>query len=117
MKTLNLLSISLLLIGGLAFSQEKTEAPAAEGDLANKIQNPIANLISVPFQNNTDFGIGTDDRVRNTLNIQPVIPLTLTENLNLITRTIIPIISQPTFPGESEFGLGDISLSLFLTPA
>ena len=117
MKIFNPLLFSLLLIGGFAFGQEKTEEPAPGGDLAAKIQNPIASMISVPFQNNTDFGIGPDDRVRNTLNIQPVIPVSINESLNFITRTIIPIMSQPTFPGESEFGLGDISLSLFLTPA
>jgi hypothetical protein len=116
MKNLQLF-IAFFLITSFTFGQEKEDSPAAGGDLAAKIQNPIANLISVPFQNNTDFGIGPDDRVRNTLNIQPVIPFSLGESLNLITRTIIPILSQPTFPGESEFGLGDISLSLFLTPS
>ena len=117
MKKRNLLIIAFLISSGFAIGQEKEQEPAAGGDLQSKIQNPIASLISIPFQNNTDFGIGEDDRTRNTLNIQPVIPLSLNENLNLITRTIIPIISQPTFPGESEFGLGDVSLSLFLTPA
>jgi len=117
MRKLNLLLIALLLGSGYIFSQEKEQEPAAGGDLANKIQNPIANLISVPFQNNTDFGIGPDNRARNTLNIQPVIPVSLNENLNLITRTIIPIMSQPVGKTDSKFGLGDVSLSLFLTPA
>lgn len=117
MKKLKLLILALLLSGVNAISQEKEQEPKAGGDLANKIQNPIANLISVPFQNNTDFGIGPYDRTRNTLNIQPVIPLTLNENLNLITRTIIPIMSQPVGQSDNEFGLGDISLSMFLTPA
>lgn len=117
MKKVNLLLILFLLCSGYAFSQEKEQEPAAGGDLQSKIQNPIANLISIPFQNNTDFGIGPDNRTRNTLNIQPVIPFTLSENLNLITRTIIPIMSQPVGPSDNEFGLGDISLSLFLTPA
>ncbi|MCG2462319.1 transporter [Flavobacteriaceae bacterium F89] len=111
----SLLLIVLILSSGYVVGQEKEQD--AGGDLEKKIQNPIANLISVPFQNNTDFGVGSFDGTRNTLNIQPVIPLALNENLNLITRTIIPIISQPTGPGESEFGLGDISLSMFLTPA
>jgi hypothetical protein len=115
MEKLILLMSILLLCSGYSLAQEAE--PPAEGNLADKIQNPIASMISVPFQNNTDFGIGPDDRTRNTLNIQPVIPISLNENLNLITRTIIPIMSQPVGPSESEFGLGDISLSLFLTPA
>lgn len=115
MKNLNLVFILFLLSSGFEISQEKEQAPTS--DLESKIQNPIANLISLPFQNNTDFGIGPDNRTRNTLNIQPVIPLNLNENLNLITRTILPIISQPVGSNDSEFGLGDVSLSLFLTPA
>src|SRR5690606_21670532 len=117
MRKLNLLLIALLLGSGYIFSQEKEQEPAAGGDLANKIQNPIANLISVPFQNNTDFGIGPDNRARNTLNIQPVIPASLHENLNLITRTIIPITSPYFGITDSKFGLSDVSLSLFLPPA
>lgn len=115
MKKLNLLLIALLVSCGYVIAQDAT--PPAAGDLEKKIQNPIANMISVPFQNNTDFGIGPYDRARNTLNIQPVIPVSLSENLNLITRTIIPIISQPIGETDNESGLGDISLSLFLTPA
>lgn len=117
MKKPTLLILALLLSSGYVVSQEKEQEPKAGGDLASKIQNPIANLISVPFQNNTDFGVGTYDRTRNTLNIQPVIPFSLNKELNLITRTIIPIMSQPVGSGNNEFGLGDISLSLFLTPA
>ena len=85
MKKRNLLIIAFLISSGFAIGQEKEQEPAAGGDLQSKIQNPIASLISIPFQNNTDFGIGEDDRTRNTLNIQPVIPLSLNENLNLIT--------------------------------
>lgn len=117
MKKAHLILIAILLSSSYAFSQEKGQEPTAGGDLANKIQNPIANLISVPFQNNMDFGVGPNDRTRNTLNIQPVIPVSLNESLNLITRTIIPIMSQPVGLDNREFGLGDINLSLFLTPA
>jgi hypothetical protein len=115
MKKINLLLVTLLVSSGYVLAQEAT--PASAADLEKKIQNPIASLISVPLQNNTDFGIGSWNGTRNTLNIQPVIPFSLGENLNLISRTIIPIVSQPTGPGESESGLGDISLSLFLTPS
>lgn len=105
---LTILSIFILLS---VFAQDEAS------DLEKKIQNPIASLISVPFQNNTDFGIGNHNRSRNTLNIQPVVPFSLSEGVNLITRTIIPILSQPIGEDNSQSGLGDINLSLFFTPA
>ena len=81
-------------------------AQVIEGDhnLEKQIQNPVASLISLPFQNNMDFDIGPYNRTRNTLNIQPVWPFSLGEKLNLITRTIIPIVSQPLGENDSEFG-------------
>ncbi len=95
---------------------------AAEPDneeLAKAAQNPIAKLVSVPFQDDINFNVGPEGGVQNVLNIQPVIPFTLSEDWNLITRTIMPVISQPPFgPGqETQFGLGDTQLSLFLSPA
>ena len=98
-----------------AFSQEQST-----DDLAKQAQNPIANLISLPLQNNTNFNIGpNDDEIQNVLNIQPVIPVTINESWNLITRTIVPILSQPDFytGGEGRItGLGDITLSAFFSP-
>ncbi len=101
-------------------------ANAAESDsesetekLAKETQNPIANLISVPFQNNFNFGIGPNDATQWLLNIQPVLPISLNKDWNLITRTIVPIINQPS-PASgigSAFGLGDINPTLFLSPA
>jgi hypothetical protein len=88
--------------------------------LAKKTQNPVADLISVPFQNNFNLRAGADhDQTIYILNVQPVIPLRLTEDWNLITRTIAPIINQPSlFPGdESAFGLGDLNPTFFLSPA
>ena len=77
-------------------------------ELAKKTQNPVADLISVPFQNNFNFSAGPNDATIYNLNVQPVIPLKLTEDWNLITRTIMPIINQPSlFPGDdSAFGWG-----------
>ena len=69
-----------------------TASAQDEAELAKKLQNPIANLISVPMQSNWDFGIGPADAMRYTLNIQPVIPFSLNSNWNLITRTIMPIV-------------------------
>lgn len=95
--------------------------PAKEDDdsLAQKLQNPVASLISVPIQNNWDFGIGPADAMRYTANIQPVIPFKLNEDLNLITRTIVPIIhaESPVAGGSSISGIGDIVQSFFLSPA
>jgi hypothetical protein len=92
---------------------------ATNEELAKKTQNPVADLISVPFQNNTEFGWGPHNRVKNILNIQPVWPFKLTENLNLITRTIIPIIRQPDLTQDTgdTNGLGDINTTLFFSPS
>lgn len=87
--------------------------------LAKAAQNPVAKMISVPFQNNFNFGIGPNDVTQWVLNVQPVIPVSLSDDWNLITRTIIPIINQPSpAPGVSgAFGLGDINPSFFFSPA
>jgi len=88
-------------------------------DLAKKLSNPVASLISVPIQANYDTNIGpNEDGSVWKINIQPVIPITLNENWNLISRTILPIIDQNDIPvnGEGEFGIGDIVQSLFFSP-
>ena len=101
-------------------------------DLREAAQNPIADLISVPFQNNTNFDIGHTDNAQNVLNIQPVYPIHLNPDWNLITRPILPVISQPPFLsgpelhaaeqvvgpeiGETEFGLGDLTPEFFFSP-
>jgi hypothetical protein len=107
--------VTILMTASLWVQEKRDE----ETELAKKTQNPVADLISVPFQNNFNFGAGTNDATIYILNVQPVIPLKLTEDWNLITRTIMPIINQPSlFPGdESAFGLGDINPTLFLSPA
>ncbi len=99
------------LVSTIAYSQ-------SESDLAKKTQNPVADLISIPFQNNMDFNIGPNDRTKNTLNIQPVIPFKITDRWNLITRTILPLIYQPDLTKSSggEFGIGDTLFSSFLSP-
>jgi hypothetical protein len=89
-----------------------------EGDLAAAAQNPIADLISLPFQNNTNFDTGQLNHAQNVLNIQPVVPFNLNEDWNLITRTILPVVYQPSlFDGDDhDFGLGDLQFTAFFTP-
>ena len=102
--------VALTLWCGVAAGQEPTE-PAGRDEtqeLAKQAQNPIANLISVPFQNNTDFDFGPRERTLNVLNFQPVIPIKLSEHWNLITRTIVPIIHLPSLEkgDSSDSGVG-----------
>jgi Protein of unknown function (DUF1214) len=91
---------------------------ARTAELAKAAQNPVANLISFPLQNNTAFGIGPYERAQNVLNIQPVIPFHISEKWNLITRTILPVVWQPNDqPTQGWFGFGDLNPGLFLSPA
>jgi hypothetical protein len=88
-------------------------------DLALELSNPVANLISVPFQFNYDSNIGANrDGDRALLNVQPVIPFSLNDDWNVISRTIVPVILQDDiFPSAGDqFGLGDTVQSLFLSP-
>lgn len=74
---------------------------AQTAELAKELQNPVANLITAPIQNNWDFGIGPADAVRYTANIQPVIPFSLSEDWLVVTRTILPVI-YAELPGKKE---------------
>ena len=86
-------------------------------DLQRQSQNPIADLVSLPFQSNTNFNTGPFNRTQEVLNIQPVVPMHLNDDWNLISRTIIPLISQPNpLFDSSTNGIGDITQSLFLSP-
>jgi hypothetical protein len=115
-------TIAIVLLASLGCSQlvfaEPTEAEQ-KAALAKKLSNPIAALISLPMQYNYDSDIGTDDRgSRSTLNIQPVIPFSISENWNLISRTILPVIDQQDIftQGQSQTGIGDVVQSLFFSP-
>jgi hypothetical protein len=122
--------LSFLLASTLSFAQQ-SPAPAAEkpqvetapsagaAELQKAVQNPVASLISVPVQSNSNFGVGDYNRTQNVLNIQPVIPGKLTENWNYIARIIQPIIWQP-YPSQTtggEFGFGDMNPTFFISPS
>lgn len=86
-----------------------------EEDLAKAVQNPLAAMVTLPFQANYNLGIGDEDRTALNLNIQPVIPFP-GDDWNIITRTIIPVNSVPIGTTESEFGIGDTAFTLFFSP-
>jgi hypothetical protein len=116
--------IAVALVSALAFhttlvaQDAATDDKAAAAELAKKLSNPVASLISVPIQNNWDFGIGSANAMRYTANIQPVIPFSLSEDWNLITRTIVPVIyaESPVKGGTDQSGLGDIVQSFWVSP-
>jgi hypothetical protein len=122
-RALIALSSLLFLLTALstqaAGQQQSSQQGAEQEELAKKTQNPVADLISVPLQNNFNFGTGSKNRTVYVGNIQPVIPIKLGDEWNLITRTILPIINQPSlFPGMgSATGLGDLNPTLFFSPA
>jgi hypothetical protein len=117
-KTL-LLSATLSVMAGSVMAQM---APAAAGgaddDLAKQLSNPVAALISVPFQYNYNDGYLDGKGVQSYINIQPVIPFSISDNWNVISRTILPVVNLQGFEGEgsSTTGFGNITQSLFLSP-
>ncbi|MGH9482071.1 MAG: neuromedin U [Terriglobales bacterium] len=101
-----------------AAAQQAGQAASTEA-LQKATQNPVASLISVPFQNNTSFNLPAFGRDQNVLNIQPVVPGQLSANWNLITRVIAPVIYQPALNQATlgTVGIGDLQPTFFLSPA
>jgi hypothetical protein len=110
-KRFSLVASHIFIVGiflcatDISFAQSKPSPQGSAGssteDLQKATQNPVASLISVPLQDNSNFGIGPFERTQNVLNIQPVVPLKMTKDWNLIIRWIAPIIWQPA-PGTAN---------------
>ncbi len=100
------------------FAAAPALAELSAEELAKLAQNPVGNLISVPFQNDTNFNYGPEKGTQNVLNIQPVIPIEVNADWNIITRTILPVISMPSLAtGDSRTnGIGDLQMTAFLSP-
>jgi hypothetical protein len=97
---------------------DQTSGPHSAEELRKATQNPVADLISVPFQNNTGFDIGPYRRIQDVLEIEPVIPVHLSKDWMVINRIILPLVWQP-YPNQStggEYGFGDLNPTFFLAP-
>jgi hypothetical protein len=111
--------VKLAGISAMTMAAAPVLAEMSAEELAKLAQNPVGNLISVPFQNNTNLNFGPEKGTQNVLNIQPVIPISVNSDWNIITRTILPVVSMPSLgPGDSRTnGIGDVQLTAFLSPA
>jgi hypothetical protein len=104
-------------VPGTQVATEETPAAAVNTDALRKAaQNPVASLISVPIQENWNFGIGPNSRIQNVMNVQPVIPLSAGKDWNLIIRWITPVIFQPVGAQSGFYGFGDMQPAFFLSP-
>lgn len=113
MKKHLLFALSVMLITGLSAQENRTSAdPEIGQSLEDKIQNPIANMVSIPL----DYNLSINDQNANILNIQPIIPIELSKKWLLITRTIIPFMNIPTQTGYKN-GVGNVTFLGALTPA
>ena len=119
MKTIskwNAIFAIALLLAPVPLRAQDTVAGAQK--LAKQLSNPVASLISVPYQFNYDEGLGASGSgQRTTMNLQPVVPISISANWNLISRTIIPFVDQRDIvPGTRQSGLGDVVQSFFFSP-
>ena len=110
LKTISLATLLLPIVVSAEMSQD---------DIAKASQNPLTAMYSLPIQNNTYFNIGLDEKTKNITNFQPVLPFDFNDDWTLVTRTILPIVSNPSLgatPYERTFGVGDTTFTAFFTP-
>lgn len=104
------------------FAQQKTSPETteqlSEKEISKQIANPVSNLIGLPIKNSIDFGIGKMNGTRNTTNIQPILPFKVSEKLYLVTRIVLPLVTQYniTYPGSRQSGLSDTQISAYFSP-
>lgn len=113
------LSLCVAALSATLVTSMHARAEMSAEELAKLAQNPVGNLISVPFQNNTNLNFGPEKGTQNVLNIQPVIPISVSSDWNIITRTILPVISMPALGPDTDStnGIGDTVFTAFLSPA
>jgi len=110
-KTLTTLALATVLLPGVLSAEMSKE------EIAKASQNPLTAMYSLPIQNNTNFGIGPDDKIKNVANIQPVLPFDISDDWTLVTRTILPVVYNGAAPqGVDKWGLGDTGVTGFFTP-
>jgi hypothetical protein len=112
-------SLAAALFAAVMVATVPAHAEMSAEELAKLAQNPVGNLISLPFQNNTNLNFGPEKGTQNVLNIQPVIPISVSKDWNIITRTIVPVIWMPSLGPDidSKNGIGDTVFTAFLSPA
>ena len=116
MKKINLIS---LVVAGLVLAPISVMAEMSQEEIAKASQNPLTAMYSLPIQNNTYFNVGPDNKTKNIANLQPVLPFDLNDDWTVVTRTIVPVVSNPSIgqhPYERTFGLGDTTMTAFITP-
>src|SRR5450759_2827938 len=115
-RHMNTRTIRVAAFTAIMVAASAAHAELSSEELAKIAQNPVGNLISVPFQNNLNLNAGPYERGQDILNIQPVIPIDVNADWNIITRTILPVISQPgVAPNQGRtFGIGDMQITAFL---
>jgi len=106
--------LAILLVAAPMAAQSQEQAVT---EIAKASQNPLSPMISLPLQNNFNYGTGIPERLQYVLNVQPVVPLKITSDLSLITRVIAPVVQQPVGSSTTETGMGDLTVETFLAPA